>query len=182
MMDTRTQLAIEVDRLRREIDDLRREVRTDKLTQVGNRRFADERLAQERDAARPCSLILIDIDFFKRVNDEHGHDAGDAVLQTVARVLASSVRASDDVCRFGGEEFLVICPNTREHEAVELADRLRAIIGSTVIEQLGRAVTISAGVAETTRDSGVTSLTLKRADTALYAAKRGGRDRVLAAA
>lgn len=180
-MDTRTQLAIEVVKLRAEIVVLRKEVRTDKLTQVGNRRMADERLEQEGSKPRPCSLILIDIDHFKRVNDEHGHDVGDTVLQTVASTLAQHVRVSDDVCRFGGEEFLVICPDTSASAAAMLADRLREIIGSTRIESLGRAVTISAGVAETTNDSGGPSVTLKRADAALYEAKRGGRNRVLAA-
>jgi diguanylate cyclase (GGDEF)-like protein len=178
LMDTRTQLAIEVDVLRREIAALRREARTDVLTGVGNRRFADERLSQERDAARPCSLILIDIDFFKRVNDEHGHHVGDVVLQAVAGVLASNVRTSDDVCRFGGEEFLVICPSAREHEAVELAERLCAGIGSTVIAQLGRPVTISAGVAEAAPEAFEEAL--KHADTALYAAKHAGRNCVRA--
>jgi diguanylate cyclase (GGDEF)-like protein len=180
-MDTRTQLAVEVAKLREEITALRKEARTDKLTQLGNRRFADERLEHECAQRRPCALILIDIDHFKRVNDEHGHDVGDVVLQSVARVLQSSVRASDDVCRLGGEEFLVICPNTTADAAVELADRLRSIVGFTRIEQLGRAVTVGAGITETTTLDGGPSVALKRANAALYAAKRGGRNRVLAA-
>lgn len=181
MIDTRTQLALQVAEMREQITSLRREARTDVLTQLGNRRFLLERLDQESREARPCALILLDIDFFKRVNDEHGHDVGDIVLQTIARVLQANVRTSDDVCRLGGEEFLVICPNTASDAAVELAERLRTAVGFTMIDALGRTVTISAGVAEKTQDDDGPSNTLKRADAALYAAKRGGRNCVLAA-
>lgn len=181
MIDTRTQLALQVEELRAQIAVLHREARTDALTQLPNRRFVIERLEQEARKQRACSLILIDIDFFKRVNDEHGHDVGDLVLQTVARVLQANVRISDDVCRLGGEEFLVLCPATEVSEAVELAERLRTAVGFTMIDALGRTVTISAGVAEKTQDDDGPSNTLKRADAALYAAKRGGRNCVLAA-
>lgn len=179
-MDTRTQLALEVAQLRTEIATLKREARTDALTQVGNRRFADERLAQEAAADRPCSVILIDIDYFKRVNDEHGHDVGDSVLRSIAQTLAQAVRVSDDVCRFGGEEFLVVCPGLPAQDAGALADRLRELVGSTRIEALGRSVTISAGVAA--YDPQGPREAVKRADAALYEAKRSGRNRVLVAA
>jgi len=176
---SRTQLVLEVDRLRSEVIALSRALRTDPLTGLWNRRFVEERLAQEARADRRTSVILLDIDHFKLVNDTHGHDVGDVVLRSAAQLFVLGVRASDEVCRWGGEEFIVLCPGAPETEAAQVAERLRERLEASVIPDLGRAVTISAGVAELA--PGAAAHTLRRADQALYAAKRQGRNRVYAA-
>lgn len=176
---SRTQLVTEVDRLRSEVLALSRALRTDSLTGLWNRRFVEERLAQEARADRRSSVILLDIDHFKQVNDTHGHDIGDAVLRQAAQLFLLGVRTSDEVCRWGGEEFIVLCPGAPESEAVQVAERLRERVASSVIPDLGRAVTVSAGVVELAQ--GAVPHSLRRADQALYAAKRQGRNRVYAA-
>lgn len=175
---SRTQLVTEVDRLRSEVLALSRALRTDPLTGLWNRRFVEERLAQEARADRRTSVILLDIDHFKLVNDTYGHDVGDVVLRTAAQLFVGGVRTSDEVCRWGGEEFIVLCPGAPEPEAVQIAERLRECVAASEIPDLGRAVTVSAGVAELA--PGATAHTLRRADQALYAAKRQGRNRVYA--
>jgi len=155
---------------------------TDPLTELPNRRYAMKRLEMEwANSSRtraPFSIIMLDIDHFKLVNDTHGHDAGDAVLQQTAKRIVEALRAGDTCARIGGEEFLVICPNTTTDGAHLLADRIREVVQGHRIEAgsfLG-AVTISAGVA--TRHEGSTIDTLlKAADEAVYQAKRGGRNR-----
>jgi diguanylate cyclase (GGDEF)-like protein len=178
---TRTALALQVETLRRQVEALQLELATDPLTGVRSRRYLMHRLAQEADgAASPCAVILIDIDHFKRVNDTHGHPAGDAVLRAVAQTLAQGVRASDDVGRWGGEEFLVLCPNTDAAQVEALAERLRA--GVEALEcSVGR-VTVSVGIAARNEPFGSLDDTIARADAALYAAKQGGRNRVAASA
>jgi diguanylate cyclase (GGDEF)-like protein len=162
---------------------------TDALTGLPNRRYAMERLKQERSAAlrndHPLSCLLVDVDHFKQVNDSYGHDVGDAVLQTVAKVLRSSMRTEDVVCRIGGEEFLVICPDTSGPKAAEsCGERIRKVVESQAMEAGGfnGRVTVSIGVAgRTPSHPGVDAL-LKSADVAVYDAKRGGRNRVCLAA
>lgn len=160
---------------------------TDALTGLRNRRFAMERLEQElgsaRQDGRPLSVIMIDVDRFKSVNDQFGHDVGDVVLREVARVLHDSVRRTDVVCRLGGEEFLALCPNTAPDKAVLVAERMRAACAERVIESGGfaRAVTISLGVATLEPDMAGVDALVKRADERVYLAKQGGRDRVVAA-
>jgi diguanylate cyclase (GGDEF)-like protein len=157
----------------------------DELTGVLNRRFGTRRLAEEHARSvrhgLPLAVFLLDIDHFKRFNDTHGHDAGDEVLRRVARSLESSVRSSDVVCRYGGEEFLVLAPGAGTQDGFVLADRLRRKIESIDIQWKGQRLTVngSFGVASwpTVRAAAPEEL-VTRADEALYAAKTAGRNRV----
>ena len=155
----------------------------DVLTGVYNRRRFEERFDDEVRRAerygRGLSLILLDIDRFKNVNDELGHPFGDEALREVALRCGSVVRSTDMLCRYGGEEFCVVLPETGIASASALAERLRAVCGAEPVRGLGveRSLTISLGVAEW-RSGDSTSELVSRADNALYAAKRGGRNRV----
>jgi diguanylate cyclase (GGDEF)-like protein len=155
----------------------------DTLTGLRNRRFAMEELQRAWTASnrsgRKVSLVMIDIDHFKRVNDEHGHQTGDAVLCATADVLREKCRRSDTVCRFGGEEFLVIIPNGAPDEAVGCAERLRASVEAKRVQSgtFDGNVTISLGVAERTDEmQGIDDL-IAAADQAVYQAKAQGRNR-----
>jgi diguanylate cyclase (GGDEF)-like protein len=161
---------------------------TDKLTQLANRRRFDEMLDHEwRRAQRskaPLSLILIDIDYFKKYNDHYGHPAGDACLQGVGGVLAARLNRTGDLpARYGGEEFAVILPATDLHGALAVAERIRQEILALRIPHVGspfEVVTASLGVASfgsEGKDSLTTTDLVVRADTQLYAAKREGRNR-----
>jgi diguanylate cyclase (GGDEF)-like protein len=147
------------------------ESRTDALTGVTNRRGAQERLAQLRPGD---SVALLDIDHFKAINDERGHAAGDRILQELAAFLASSIRSGDRVARFGGEEFVLILPQTSAAGAARVVDRLRRTWHTK-----NPTVTFSAGTAETAATD-FPATTLGRADAALYEAKTAGRNRVVA--
>lgn len=153
----------------------------DALTRPLNRRgfFKRFRDWSAKQSARPLSLLLIDIDHFKTINDRHGHDVGDAVICRLARVLANGVRQSDWVARFGGEEFVVALPGTSQAEACELAERLRQSIEQQALPRADASLhfTASFGVAHGSTDQPFESL-IKAADRALYAAKRQGRNRV----
>jgi len=128
-------------------------------------------------------VLLIDIDHFKRVNDEHGHPVGDEVLRAVARAIAGTVREQDVPARFGGEEFAVLLRNPGHGIAVEVAERIRAAVGRLDLRELGpTGVTVSVGVAVSAVDDQPIRELIEGADRALYEAKRGGRDRVVAAA
>jgi diguanylate cyclase (GGDEF)-like protein len=163
--------------LGRAIETLHRISSQDGLTQVANRRHFDDTLTLEwRRAVRngmPLSLLMVDIDFFKRFNDEHGHPAGDEALRRIAQVLRETVhRAADLVARYGGEEFVVLLPETDAKHAADIAESLRHNI-----EHLAP-ITASIGVATETpsRDESPDML-VRRADEALYEAKRAGRNR-----
>src|SRR5437762_3188439 len=153
---------------------------TDPLTGAFNRRQMDSRLAEAiqiaRRSGRPVSVLLIDIDHFKRVNDERGHEAGDDVLKGLVALVKERSRQIDLMFRMGGEEFVVLLPATGEAEAAILAEELRASIASAPL-LAGRPVTVSIGVSELRGDDDRESW-IKRADAALYAAKNGGRNRV----
>lgn len=152
----------------------------DKLTQLPNRARLDEILDENIDVAMrhgsPLSIILLDIDHFKQVNDVHGHLAGDAVLNQVGSVLAASTRSSDSVGRWGGEEFLIILPLTPLEPARIFAEKLRARVAAEQFATVGRK-TISLGVAAYSSGDDRDTL-LRRADAALYQAKSAGRNRV----
>lgn len=157
----------------------------DGLTQVYNRRKFDSTLEREisraRRSGRPLSLIVLDIDHFKRINDAHGHVAGDAVLRQVAGVVAANVRRDDTVARTGGEEFAVLAPEMPHAGALSAAEALRAVIGATPcrFEANVLAVTASFGVAAFTGQYEMSPAELYRlADERLYTAKRSGRNRV----
>lgn len=153
----------------------------DPLTGLSNRRSGSLVLAslvdEAQTVARPLSLILADIDRFKRINDTYGHQAGDGVLAEVGRVLRSRIRDSDVAARWGGEEFLVVVPDCGLEEAIELAERIRTAVSGLDLDVVGR-VTVSLGVAEWHAGESAKSL-LQRADDAMYRAKREGRDRVV---
>lgn len=170
---------------RKEASDLRRLSHLDPLTGVFNRRSLHERLDREWSKAirhgHPLACIMLDIDHFKRINDVHGHHAGDAVLRTVAAMLVKQCRPGDLVCRFGGEEFCIIAPQTTEAGAAELAERLRAMFASVPIPIGGRSETIttSCGIAEAWGWADDSDAMIRRADRALLAAKTRGRNRVV---
>ncbi|MGA0612618.1 sensor domain-containing diguanylate cyclase [Caldimonas sp. KR1-144] len=174
----------ELERANEELDRL---ARRDALTGLHNRRSADERLLDEiarvRRHGRPLSALVVDVDCFKRINDQHGHEAGDAVLRELAQRLPRMLRATDFVARQGGEEFLVLLPATGAPQAHEVAEKLRRAIALEPVEPVGT-VTASIGVATLTPQMEAVSdpvALLRRADDALYAAKRGGRNRVAVA-
>jgi len=160
---------------------------TDQLTGVANRHKLMEEGSRALDlcqrAGSPCSALMIDIDHFKRVNDSHGHAAGDAVLRHVARELARHVRASDLLARYGGEEFVVLAPNSGPEEAVQLAERLRRGVEAhpALAEGTSLPVTVSVGVAGGQLGPKDFDTLLHDADTALYDAKHKGRNRVATA-
>ena len=160
----------------------RRRSTLDPLTGLFNRNALEQRLA-ELDG-QPCepveglshAFLLCDLDHFKRVNDQFGHAAGDAVLQDVAYTMRAALRAGDSIYRVGGEEILVMLPGAGHEDALEIAERLRARCASAARSASPVSVSIGVAVAE----PGVvdTEDLLARADAALYAAKAGGRDRV----
>jgi len=161
---------------------------TDPLTGLHNRRYLDSHLQTLFDRAlarrRPLSLLITDIDRFKSINDTHGHDGGDIVLREFAQRLRKNVRGIDLACRFGGEEFVVVMPDTEAAIAQKVAERVRAEIADRpfLIGDLKIPVTVSVGVSSLRH--GVDSMAdlLKRADIALYEAKSSGRNRVVAKA
>jgi two-component system, cell cycle response regulator len=155
----------------------------DPLTGIPNRRYAMDRIQQEWSAAergaRPLACMLIDVDHFKRINDTHGHDVGDVVLQRVADVLKHTARTQDVICRIGGEEFLVVCPDTDASAAGQCAERLRHAVGSmrVPIGNVSLQITISVGVAAMDPSMRVPDSMIKASDQAVYAAKQAGRNR-----
>jgi len=157
---------------------------TDELTGLFNRREAFSRLRQRVATATryetPFSCITVDVDHFKRFNDDYGHAAGDFVLSETARILTRGSRCSDDVCRVGGEEFLILCAETTADGARRCAEKLRAAVAEHAFgfQGLTLSVTISLGVAEYDVDVADTDRILANADAALYESKRLGRDRV----
>lgn len=156
------------------------EASTDPLTGIANRRSLCEELEQYFNPhihiQKPLSIILFDIDYFKQFNDDHGHLAGDEVLRQVARILNESIRGFDTVGRYGGEEFLVILPNTDLQKAKRAAERARISIETLVIEGLPK-ITISGGVVQRLENEDSDSL-IDRADQKLYQAKSSGRNRI----
>ena len=159
---------------------------TDELTGTLNRRCIMKNLEQEivraQRSGRACTVAMIDLDFFKRINDRFGHPVGDEVLRTFGLVLFANIREIDKIGRYGGEEFLLILPEAGIHDAAQAVDRLRSVVAEVDWATIasGLQVTMSAGAAEIrTGDTGESLLT--RADEALYRAKAEGRNRVVAA-
>lgn len=155
----------------------------DSLTGIPNRRYAMDRIHQEWSAAerssRRLACMLIDVDNFKRINDTYGHDVGDIVLQRVADSLKQTARTQDVICRIGGEEFLVVCPDTDAAAAVQCAERLRTAANALRISvgNVSLQITISIGVAAMDSAMRGPESMIKAADQAVYAAKQGGRNR-----
>lgn len=157
------------------------EARTDALTGINNRRAFDEEMQRSlsslRLEQRPACVMMIDVDFFKKFNDTHGHKAGDEVLRHVANSLKQAAGELGVVCRYGGEEFAVIFPGLQPAAAVPVAERCRAAIGAQSIPYDGKTLNVnaSAGLAEFCASDTMETV-LERADEALYASKRGGRN------
>jgi len=178
------------DRLRHSVTQTIELAVTDGLTGLHNRRYLDSHLkmlftrAQAR--GKSLSVCITDIDRFKQVNDTYGHDAGDEVLKEFATRVRSTVRGADLACRYGGEEFVVVMPDTAPDVAALIAERLRSIIESRpfVLKGAGLSldITASMGIATACRGVQTPEQLLKQADLALYQAKRDGRNRVVAAA
>jgi two-component system cell cycle response regulator len=167
-------------RLRAERDSLRSDVRLDALTSVLNRKALDRALAEIEEDDTDLSVVFLDVDHFKAINDTFGHSIGDRALATLGRLLAEHVRPNDIVGRYGGEEFLVVLRNADGDVARRVAERIRQSIAACVVPGLARTITVSAGVASRSRGEPLAEL-VARADFALYSAKRDGRDRVLTA-
>ncbi|MDR9438680.1 MAG: biofilm regulation diguanylate cyclase SiaD [Halomonas sp.] len=155
----------------------------DPLTQLANRRLIDERLRQLEAAKQPYTLALLDIDHFKAINDRHGHDIGDQLLVAIAHTMREVLREPDLCGRWGGEEFILLLAETRLDEARGIVERLRRKVSAVTIisGEIRLSVTLSAGISEH-RIGERPLVTLQRADQALLAAKRNGRDRCLIAA
>jgi diguanylate cyclase len=179
-------IATEVTELRENLQTVQREALTDALTGIPNRKFFEGRLQEAvREALNEgefLSLLICDIDHFKRFNDSYGHQIGDQVLRLVARTLSDSVKGRDTPARFGGEEFAIILPRTNLEQATIVADQIRngvmrrRFVGKDTRDDYG-GVTLSFGVAQYRANEDLSEL-IGRADAALYHAKGGGRNRV----
>ncbi len=177
-----------IEELNSSLDEVRSESRTDALTGIDNRKSFDEQMIlkteQAKDTGQELSLLLGDIDFFKKFNDTYGHQTGDQVLRLVAHAIKSNVKGRDVAARYGGEEFAVILPHTNLRDAVKLGNYIRETIQAKELvkrstgESLG-AVTMSFGAARYRHGEEIPEL-IKRADACLYAAKRTGRNKVKA--
>jgi len=183
-----THSTTEITRLQEDLEHLRQEAMTDALTGIANRRQFDKALAVSSQEASnngaPLSLIMIDIDHFKRFNDTHGHQMGDQVLKLLASVLSDTVKGQDTPARYGGGEFAIILPDTGLDGAASLANTIREricrkrMVNRANGEDLGK-ITVSAGATTYHAGESIEDF-VARADEALYLAKRSGRDRVMA--
>jgi len=176
--------AIAADNLRLNNLELEKLATTDCLTNLQNRRTFQQFLSREYDLAirhkRQLSLIIMDVDHFKKFNDSFGHPAGDVVLQKVGALLKQLGRKTDCIARFGGEEFVLLMPETAPDQALVLAQRIQETIAAEKWEH--RQVTVSVGVCSLDKSISSAADLLEAADKALYAAKDGGRNRVVKAA
>lgn len=176
-----------IEKLHENLAEVREETLMDQLTSIGNRRHFDNSLADAykkfQSSIEPLCLVMMDIDHFKSFNDNWGHQTGDQVLKLVAMAVKGNVKVIDIPCRYGGEEFGLILPNTTREQGVTVAERIRKTVSKRDVvkrstgENLGK-ITISAGVATLRADDTPEGL-IYRADRALYAAKNAGRNRVM---
>ena len=156
---------------------LREDLHKDPLTGLGNRRSLDAALRKFKSLQMDFSVLSIDIDYFKTVNDTHGHDVGDTVLQHLAQFLSHICRVDDVPCRVGGEEFIILLPGTHKVDAAKIAERLRQNVEATEIPVVGK-ITISVGISCYPEDARDVFAVFKHSDEMLYQAKRHGRNRV----
>jgi diguanylate cyclase (GGDEF)-like protein len=167
--------------LRQKIDELRSDADLDSLTGLANRRRFRVALAREVERWRryrvPCSLLMLDIDHLKRINDQFGHPAGDAVIRQIAQTLKEVSRDNDTAARLGGEEFALLLAGVDVEKAAAAAERLRAVLGSRGIDEVGT-VTVSIGVASCPESATSERMLYTASDRALYVSKNSGRDRV----
>ena len=183
---TAEQIAVALERYRF-IAMVQQQASIDDLTGLHNHRFMVDHMAQQVAIAErlnsPLALLMLDIDHFKRLNDAHGHPAGDAALMAFARTLESNIRKADLTARYGGEEFVVVMPSTGLEDAANVADEIRKAVEQTVVEvdSLGTTVqfTVSIGVAAFPQNTNNPQYLLRLADEAVYEAKHGGRNRVV---
>jgi diguanylate cyclase (GGDEF)-like protein len=184
LREGRARLDLANETLRQKNEELERLSVTDSLTGLDNRRRLMETLLNEVERSKRLehgfSVMMMDVDNFKRYNDAHGHQAGDAVLRGVGDVLRQSTRETDCAARYGGEEFFVLLPETGIAEATEVAERIRSLLKERIF--LGGRVTLSVGIASFPDHGETPEDLIAAADAALYQAKREGRDRVLRAA
>jgi diguanylate cyclase len=180
---------LEINELRDELHSVRNEARTDALTSLRNRRAFDEALLHHTKAARSddtaLCLIMIDVDHFKRFNDEMGHVMGDKALQTVAKVIQQNIEVDDNAARYGGEEFAVLLAGQSLPNAIRIAENLRRAVEQVRVRKSStgeviRGVTISCGVTAFSPADDPTDF-VDRADGALYQAKEAGRNRIMVA-
>jgi diguanylate cyclase (GGDEF)-like protein len=170
---------------KRLMEHLRESSLRDAMTGLYNRRFLEEYtttlVATSQRRKSPFAVLMLDLDYFKQVNDNFGHEAGDKVLKTLADILAKSVRSSDLVVRYGGEEFLMVLQDSDAEAAMKVAEKIRAQVAETKIALPAAMLqkTISIGVAEFPADADTFWQVVKFADVALYEAKAAGRNRVL---
>ena len=163
------------------------DVGTDFLTGLPNRRTMEDRLRENVDRSNrygsKFSLVIVDIDHFKKVNDEHGHMAGDRTLKAIAGLLSEHMRGSDVLARYGGEEFVMILPETADEQAERMAERIRAHVENATFKYNGQTirVTVSAGVGEVLKPKDTADHLFERVDAALYKAKQTGRNKVVCA-
>ena len=183
LSDTPCQFLQELQSLRQEVDALKEQVRTDALTGLYNFRFFADALPREMERARrtfqPLSLIILDIDHFKGFNDRWGHELGNRALSHIARLIEVAIRKLDFAYRFGGEEFVILLPNTDLFQALNVAERLRDIIAATplVNDRDTIPITASLGVDEFRGNHGDSPEEfVERVDAWLYQAKRAGRN------
>lgn len=167
------------------MDLLREQSLRDQLTGLYNRRFLEETIdkivAQTKRRGTHLGILILDVDYFKQVNDTYGHDVGDRVLREVSQIILKNVRESDIVVRFGGEEFLVLLLDVQPGKSEDVAEKIRRAVENHTIEMTGLTLkkTISIGVAEFPDDSDRIWQCIKFADVALYKAKSTGRNRVV---
>lgn len=159
---------------------IEKQAKIDPLTKVYNRNvFYDEIKIEIQSSIRhnnPLSIIILDIDFFKKINDTYGHDEGDKVLKEFAQTIKSNIRIDDILCRFGGEEFIIIAPFTDMENGIKFAEKLRIVISNYHFTNIGQ-VTASLGIT-TLQNGDSTAKLIKRADEALYLSKSSGRNKV----
>ncbi len=180
------QFLSEIVELRKEVSSLAEMVRTDALTGLYNFRFFNETLALEMERTRrgtqPLSMILLDIDHFKKFNDQWGHELGNHALKHIARLIKVAIRKLDFPCRFGGEEFVILLPNTDLRQASSVAERLREMIATNPLEVKGQdpiTITASLGVDQfTSAHTETCESFIRRVDAWLYKSKHKGRNQV----
>lgn len=175
-------VALDQSRLKISLEEL---VSTDPLTKLLNRRAFHEIISREyaiaKRVSRPFALLMFDLDKFKLINDNYGHDIGDQILTGVANIASQTLREADVICRWGGEEFIAFLPGTDEKGATHIAERLRDTIQNFSVDFHSQKIgtTVSIGVACFPRDGDSPDFLIKAADEALYEAKRNGRNRVV---
>lgn len=167
------------------VDRVRHLANIDGLTGIFNRRYFEKQIADELERSRrydtELTVMMVDIDHFKRLNDEFGHLLGDEVLRQVSSIFSQQLRKNDVVCRYGGEEFAILLPQTSCQQAMAVAEKLRRVVEAWQFPGVPRPVTISAGIASCPAHGSTRDDVVKAADAALYTAKQAGRNRVLVA-